>query len=98
MMRGDIPEEVDTLLQMNCNENKSDVARQKIIFHHFSGADASYEVFISMNTKLLPQAIRWIGRDELGFSLMYQSVRGVPFLFELNTKPKAKAGLKRKHT
>ena len=100
-MRGDevdTPEEANTLLQMNCNVNKSEVARQKIISHHFSGADAGVEVFASMSTKLLPQAIKWIGKDELGSSLMYQFLRGMPSLFELNTKPKVKSGAKRKHT
>ncbi len=78
---------------MNSNGNSSEVARQKIIPHHFSGADASIEVrgFASMDTKLLPQAIQWIGRDELGFSLMHQFIRDIPSLFEIKTKPKANA-------
>ncbi len=59
----------------------------------FSGA-TSIEVFASMETKLLSNAIEWIGRDELGFSLMYQCVRGMPSLFE--TVVAAKDGISKK--
>ncbi len=92
----DIPEEVVSLLRMNSNDNKTEVARQKMLMTHFSGADASVEVFASMDTKIMPHAIDWIGRDDAGFCLMYRVARGMPSLFE--TSIAVKAGTKRKHT
>lgn len=84
----EIPEEVASSLRMNSNRNKFEVARQKIIIHHFSGEGASIQVFANMEVNTLPNAIEWIGRDGIGLCLMHQFVRGMPSLFELKTKPK----------
>jgi hypothetical protein len=73
--------DIANLFDMNCNENKVAVAREKILNSHFTGAAADIEVFAFMPEALLPHAIEWIGRDRLGFSLMYQFVGGYPVYF-----------------
>ena len=72
------------LLDMNCNKNKVEVARKKIMRSHFSGEAVDISVFALMPETLLPHAIEWIGRDRedrFGFSLMYQFVAGNPLYF-----------------
>ncbi len=66
---------------MNDNENKVEVAREKILNSHFTGEAVDIGVFARMPEALLPHAIEWIGRDRLGFSLMYQFVAGNPLYF-----------------
>ena len=71
----------DNLLDMNDNENKVEVAREKILESHFTGEAVDISVFALMPETLLPHAIEWIARDRLGFSLMYQFVAGYPLDF-----------------
>ena len=71
----------ENLLEMNENENKIEVAREKILKSHFIGEAVDISVFALMPEALLPHAIEWIGRDRLGFSLMYQFVAGYPLDF-----------------
>ena len=94
--RAAAPDDLKSSLCLNELVNKSEVARQKILMHHFSGEDPNIEAFASMNMDILPRAMEWIGRNDLGLSLMYQVARGMPSLFELNTKPKSVVGNKRK--
>jgi hypothetical protein len=71
----------ENLLEMNENENEIEVAREKILKSHFIGEAVDISVFALMPEALLPHAIEWIGRDRLGFSLMYQFVAGYPLDF-----------------
>ena len=66
---------------MNYNENKVKVARKKIMKSHFAGEAVDISVFALMPEALIPHALEWIGRDKLGFSLMYQFVAGYPLDF-----------------
>jgi hypothetical protein len=77
------------LMCMNNNENKVEVAREKIMKSHFAGEAVDISVFALMPEALLPHAIEWIGRDRLGFSLMYQFVGGYPLDFSDNNSSRA---------
>lgn len=76
----DVPDSIVSLLQMNKNPDKASVARQKMIALHFS---AISEYTLDLETTVLPRTIEWIGRDDLGYSLMYNLLRGMPSLFGL---------------
>jgi hypothetical protein len=91
-----VPEQLARVLQMNTNEDKVAVARQKIIAYHFSGDNVDIQAFAAMAVPILPNAIEWIGRDSVDFSLMYHVTRVIPALFERNTYAKF-AGGKRKN-
>jgi hypothetical protein len=77
------PEVVVSLLTMNRNEDKSEVARQKILKYFFSGGGDKASAFAQMPEKVMPVALEWIGRKVSGFSLMYNVVRGNPTLFDM---------------
>ncbi len=76
--------EIHDLLELNKNPNKSEVARQKILKYYIVKHHADISVFLAMRETSLPFAIEWIGRDAHGFSAMYNFVRGLPTLFDVN--------------
>lgn len=53
------------------------IARRKIIENHFSTSKINTQAFALMSVPVLSQAVEWIGRDLLGFSLLYQVLRDV---------------------
>ena len=90
------PAELVSLLHMNANGNKAEVVRQKILQYHFlSGGDINAEQFIDMEMAVLPHAISWIGRDDIGQPLLYSLFQSMPFLFDSDHKTKS-MGDKRK--
>ena len=86
------------LLAMNEDEDKVEVARQKILRY----GDINMEEFVDMELGVLPHAIAWIGRDFGGLvemRLLYRLVKSVPFLFDFHdgkAKAKQRMGGKRK--
>lgn len=77
------PDYIQSSLDINMNNNKVEVARQKILKHHFSGENDNIHVFTTrLRIEVLPHAISWIGRDGLGFMLMYHAMQALPTLFE----------------
>jgi hypothetical protein len=56
---------------------KVGIARHKIIENHFSTSKINTQAFALMSVPVLSQAVEWIGRELLGFSLLYQVLRGV---------------------
>jgi len=87
------------LLEMNRQTNKADVAREKILRHHFAGGTTDMSVFARMPESILPFAMEWIGRNSLGYSLMYQFVGGFPLLFnDQNCPTDTGIAKKRKYT
>lgn len=78
------PEDVASLLTLNQNKEKVEVARQKILKYHFSDGGDNASAFAQMSEVLLPFALEWIGRtvSELSLSLMYDVTRGNPTLFD----------------
>jgi hypothetical protein len=93
-------------LHVNTTGNKSEVARQKILERHFAGGvtDIQYargntdiaQVFSSAPDSVLVHAIEWIGRDDLGYSVMNDFVRGFPQLFGKRSTMQDAADKKRK--
>ena len=93
-------------LHVNTTGNKSEVARQKILERHFAGGvtDIQYargntdiaQVFSSAPDSVLVHAIEWIGRDDLGYSVMNDFVRGFPQLFGKQSTMQDAADKKRK--
>ena len=105
---GKVQSSVRDSLHVNGNDNKSKVARQKILERHFAGGDVDenigfargstdiVQVVAGMPESVLVHAIEWIGRDNLGYSVMNDFVRGFPHLFDPEDGPRAAAGRKRK--
>jgi hypothetical protein len=80
-----VPDNIAHVLELNeSNQDKVVLARQKIISNHFSASRINTQAFDVMSVPVLPQAVDWIGRDHIGFSLLYQVSRSVlaPKLFE----------------
>ena len=86
--------DIRKFLGMNYNENKVKVARKKIMKSHFAGEAVDISVFALMPEALIPHAIEGIGRDKLGFSLMYQFVAGYPLDFSDSISSRAAKKLK----
>mmetsp|Transcript_38962 Transcript_38962/g.70190 ORF Transcript_38962/g.70190 Transcript_38962/m.70190 type:complete len:580 (+) Transcript_38962:354-2093(+) len=91
----DLPIDLRSLLRINRENSKSQSARIKIIKTHFSGSKINLQPFVAMELQVLPHAIAWMGRDGIddndeittetnGRSLLYQFLRGIPSLFEIN--------------
>lgn len=79
-----LPEDFTTLLHLNREINKREVARLKIIKAHFSGNNIEQlQPFMVMDSEVLPFAINWMvgyGINEGaggGFDLLYQISRAV---------------------
>ena len=90
------PDDLLSYLKLNENDNKSEVARQKILQHHFlSGDNINIDEFLDMDMEVLPHAIAWIGRDGTGQSLLFKLVQSMPTLFHSDMKVDA-IGYKRK--
>ena len=82
------PTNLLSLLALNEDKNKSEVARQKIIQYHFTN-DGKIEDFVDMDGNVMPHAISWIGRDMALHSLLYNVFREMPTLFDSDAKAKA---------
>ena len=67
-----------SLLQVNSIKDKADMLRTKIIMHYFSDVDNIGQVFAHVPVTTLPDAIAWIGRDRLGYSMMCHLLRSFP--------------------
>jgi hypothetical protein len=90
--RAEIPDDLSSLLHLNKNLDKASVRRQKILIRHFHRAARGVVVkgipkINGLRRSTLPSALEWIGRDVLGFSVMYNVVRGIPALFESKLIP-----------
>ena len=83
-------------LKLNENENKSEVARQKIIRYHFVNGEKNMQTFQGIDLALLPHATAWVGRNVSGLSLLHQLTQSLPSLFGLSCMAKVAAGGKRK--
>ena len=84
-------------LNANKNENKLEVARQKILKCYFPGDRRNIHIFTRMPESVLVYAMEWMGRSNLGYSLMYSVVRCFPHLFDARSGPQLdEVGRKRK--
>ena len=69
-----VPSELNDSLRLNRNGNKKEVVRQKIILSHFQGENINLREFLDMKLNVMPCAIAWVGKDNVGCSLLYQLV------------------------
>jgi hypothetical protein len=95
---GNVPDQLSPYLDLNKNEDKAEVIRQKIIKYHFLNGEENIQDFVDMELNELPQAISWLGRNDAGFSLLYKLCRSVPTLFDSESKTKAAECRNRKRT
>ena len=95
---------LESYLKLNQNEDKVEVARQKILQTHFSSKTPNIQELLDMELVLMPTVIAWIGRpahvgrrgvNVSGLSLMYNLMRRLPDLFD-SSPQKKQAGTKRK--
>jgi len=86
-----IARDLASSMQLNRNSNKGEVARQKIIEHHFLNGDSDIRECIdlepNMGSKLLPFTLAWIGRGT-ELALLYQLVQVIPALLGSDDKNK----------
>ena len=75
-------------MKLNEDENKAEVIRQKIINYHFSNGNKNIEEFVVMELNILPHAVSWIGRNNIGHSLLYRLVNSMPSLLEYGSRKK----------
>ena len=83
-------ERLQDYLDLNKNEDKVEVARQKILQTHFSGESEGIQELLDMELEVIPSAIAWIGRPTIfwfgksmsGLSTMYNLIRRLPDLFD----------------
>ena len=82
-----IPSDLLSLLHLNMIMSKTEVARLKILFAHMLNDDnINVEAFTDMELDELPSAISWLGRDDVGLSVLYRVCESLPSLFECNAK------------
>ncbi len=88
---GGVPDEILSLLRMNRFEkNKAEVARKKILKCHFAEGGTNNHEFSRMPLTIMPVAIEWIGRHKSELSLMYNVIRELPTLFDVQNEPAVK--------
>ena len=73
--------DLDLLLDMNKDDDKNSVFRKKLL-RVFSDVNNIGRSFGTMDTAIIPYAIECIGRDALGYSVMFDLCRGMPELFK----------------
>jgi hypothetical protein len=91
-----LPGDLASYLRLNENNNKVEVARQKILKHHFSGGESNVEDLVNMELKVLPRGMSWIGRDVDGFLLLYQVIHSMPTLFDSSSRAKSVGGKRKR--
>lgn len=91
-----LPSDLVSHLRLNRNEDKAEVARQKILRYHFANGVSNVEDFVGMQIKVLPRAISWIGRDVDGLSLLYNLLQSMPTLLDFDSKANAIRGKRKR--
>ena len=84
-----LPDNLVEYLKTNRNKDMRDVARQKIIKDYFSCRTNNIGEFVTKDMGVLPHVMSWMGRNNIGHSLLYSLVRSLPDLFDAGSKVKA---------
>lgn len=85
------PKDLRSVLKINRRGTKAQAASEKIIrYHMLKDNVVNIDAFIDMEQNELPSAISWLGRDELGLSVLYKLCKSLPDLFESKTNVKVK--------
>ena len=87
--------ETDAILEtrkLNKNKDKVEVARQKILRHHFDGGgnEIINDLFVGLPETGFPHALECIGRDGKELGLMYDFVKLFPAFFHIIPESGAK--------
>ena len=76
-------DDTNVYLKLNENDDKVEVARQKILRYHFKNGEDNIDELVDMEMNVLPQVMSWMGRDYYsGQSLLYSFIRSMPTLFD----------------
>ena len=86
------PSHLTNMLQLNRNDNKFEVSRQKILRCHFEGYETQQFVDMDLDLEVLPHALAWCGGDYRGPTLLYRLVQSQASLFDSNSRA-SKAGV-----
>ncbi len=78
----ELPFDIASYLEMNQNENKAEVARQKLLHYHFLDGDVKLDYFLGLELNVIPHAIAWIVRDDTGLPLLHQLAKSMPSVFD----------------
>ena len=87
-----LPDDLVSYLELNKNEDKAEVSRQKIL-----QTGVPMQEFLDMELEVMPTAIAWIGRPShddwtgtsvSGLSTMYNFMRRLPNLFDTSAQKK----------
>jgi len=98
-----LPDDVISYLELNKNEDKAEVTRQKILQSHFS-TDDNLQELLHMELEMMPSVISWIGRpahtnwkgtNVSGLSTMFNLLKRVPDLFDSSPQKKRSGAGKR---
>ncbi len=73
-------EEMKYSLKLNKMKNKLEVARHKILAHHFSGEAIASCSLSQLPLTIFPHAMEGIGSNKIDFAPMYSVVRAFPML------------------
>lgn len=76
----EIPSDLHSLLLLNQSGSNNQVAREKILQHHFQNGETNIHEFLDMELKVMPNAISWMSREDTGQTLLYQVLRSLPSL------------------
>jgi len=82
-----VPQLAD-MLQLNGNNDKFEVSRQKILRCHFHEYDT--QEFVDMELEVLPHALAWCGGDYRGPTPLYRLVQSQASLFDSNSRAATK--------
>ena len=97
-----LPDALVLYLALNENEDKVEVARQKILQTHFPTEDndtSNMQEFLDMELEMMPTAIAWMGRpthnhrddaNVSGLSTMFNLMRRLPDLFDSSPRTQKK--------
>jgi len=93
----EVADNIGPYVELNKNEDKVEVARQKILQTHFRSSEDNIAMqdLLDMELEMIPAVIAWIGRplpigwegtQVSGLSTMFNLLRRIPDLFDSNAK------------
>jgi len=100
-----LPDDLVSLLRINANKDKVEVARQKILQTHFSVDSTKIQEFLDMELEVMPAAIDWMGRPThddwsgtnlSGLSLLYNLLKRLPDLLDSDAHKKTNAAKRKR--
>ena len=72
-----IPRDLQPVFKLNYENDKTAVARKKILMHY-----TMLDVLRPISAPVLPTALAWLGKDLCEYSIMFQFLQSMPWLME----------------